>query len=87
MELGRWEKFSERDQLGHIAAEVFRARGAKDVKLYRALLERALVLIDLTLEDPKWKDNALMLLRLRDEVAKTYESGKIQEAEKIYAIF
>ncbi len=86
MKLERWQKISKRDQLGHVAAEIARARGAEDQNLFRAILERALELVDLTLQDLKWKDNTLMLLRLRDEIAKTYESGKIQEADKIYAI-
>lgn len=86
MKLERWQKISKRDQLGHVAAEIARARGAKDQNLFRAILERALELVDLTLQDLKWKDNTLMLLRLRDEIAKAYESGKIQEADKIYAI-
>ena len=86
MDLERWKTISKRDQLGHIAAEILRARGAENVNLFRALLERALTLVDLTLEDPKWKDSTLMLLRLRDEVAKAYESGRVQEAEKVYAV-
>jgi len=86
MTIDRWQNISKRDQWGHIAAEILRARGANDVNLFRSILERALALIDLTLHDPKWKDNTLMLLRLRDKVAEAFESGRVEEAEKIYSI-
>lgn len=74
MSLGRWEKLSEREQIGHIAAELARADSlqGKDKELYRLVLERALELIDLTNLDAKHKENTLPFWVLRSEVAKAY---------------
>jgi hypothetical protein len=86
MTIDRWETISKRDQLGHIAAEIFRARNAKDQNVFRAILERALELVDLTLGDRKRREDSLTLLYLRDKIAEAYESGRIEEADKIYAV-
>ncbi|OGG40266.1 hypothetical protein A2116_01410 [Candidatus Jorgensenbacteria bacterium GWA1_49_17] len=86
MTIDRWETISKRDQLGHIAAEIFRARNAKDQSVFRAILERALELVDLTLQDRKRRGDSLTLFYLRDKIAEAYESGKIEEADKIYAV-
>jgi len=40
-------------------------------------------LVDLSLNDPKWKDNPLPLLVLRNELAKIY-IGQSHDLEKIY---
>ena len=42
-------------------------------------------LIDLTLQDPKWRDNPLMLLYLRSELASIYldKSRDLEEIIKI----
>lgn len=71
--LERWGTFSKRDQIGHIASELNRAVPTeKDRLVYRQILERALQLVDLSLADPKWRDNPLPLFVLRDEIAKVY---------------
>ncbi len=85
MTIDRWETISKRDQLGHIAAEIFRARNAKDRDIFRAILERALELVDLTLKDRKRREDSLALFYLRDKIAEAYESGRVGEADKIYA--
>lgn len=85
MELGRWKNFSKRDQLGHIASELARVKTAGDKELCRALLEKALALVDLTMEDSKWRADGLLLLNLRQEIASAYESGLRAKAEEIYA--
>lgn len=74
MELKRWENFNKRQQLLIIAAEFARAKNWQygDQEKFLLALERALELIDLTLYDPKWKDDIYILLRLREEVAEFY---------------
>jgi hypothetical protein len=70
--LSQWEKVSVRDQIGHVGAELLRASAAKDPDARRLMLERALALVDLSLEDQKWRESRLALLRLRDEIAAAY---------------
>ncbi len=74
MERKRWENFNKHQQLLIIAAEFMRAKNwqRKDQEKFLLALSRALELIDLTLSDKKWNNNFLMLLRLREEVAKFY---------------
>lgn len=85
MDLERWKTLSARDQLGHIAAEILRANliKGKDLFLCRQMLERAISLIDASLNDPKWRENPLPLLVLRGELAKAY-IGEKMDLEKIY---
>ncbi len=70
----RWRQFSKHDQMLFIASEFERANvwQNKDNEKFRGALERALTLIDLTLDDEKWKNDLSSLLGLRDETAKFY---------------
>lgn len=74
MEISRWENFTKRQQLMMIGAELMKAKvwQYKDEDKFTLTLCRALELIDLSIIDDKWKDSLLMILRLRDEVAKFY---------------
>lgn len=85
MTLERWKTLSSRDQLGHIAAEILRANlmKNKEPSLCRQMLERAISLVDISLNDPKWHKNPLPLLILRSELAKAYIDEKV-ELGKIY---
>ena len=85
--LERWKKFSQRDQLGHIGAELYRAAEtqANDPELVKTMLERALDLVDLSLEDEKWRDNPLPLLKLRAKIAQVYV-GQTSDIGAIYAL-
>jgi hypothetical protein len=68
---GRWWQLSVAEQLGNIGSEISRAArwtGRND-ELARGALERALELIDLTLDDPRHRRS---LCRLR-ELARTRE--------------
>ena len=79
----RWITLRPRDQLGHIGAELTRAAlAAPDRDLQRVLLERALELIDLSLDDPRWSPNVLQLLTLRSLVAEAYlgQAGALDQA-------
>lgn len=57
-----------------VAAELMRAKfwEKKDSEKYVFALERALGLVDSSLEDKKWQDNFLLLLNLREELARYY---------------
>lgn len=86
MTLERWKTFSIRDQMGHIASEILRADliREKDKNIYLQMIERAINLVDLTLNDEKWRGNFLQLFILRDELAKTY-LGENKDLKKLIA--
>lgn len=85
--LERWQKFSVRDQLGHIASEIMRAQLVQknNTQAIRAILEKAIDLTDLSLCDSKWRDNPLLLLILRNELTKAYlgETAALENSYKI----
>ena len=65
----RWNGFSTFEQMANIGSDVFRAMKWKDkgeVKSSRLALERALELIDLTVEDPKNLKRLEEILRVRE---------------------
>ncbi len=74
IDLERWKTLSLRDQLGHIASEIFRANlmKNKNQSIYLQIIERAINFIDISLNDEKWQKNPLLLLILRDELSKAY---------------
>ncbi len=82
--LERWQTFSKRDQLAHIASEIMRASLASNENDCKAVLERAIDLIDLSLSDSKWRDDSLMILYLRDRLANVY-IGKSRDLKEILA--
>lgn len=82
--LERWKTFSKKDQLAHIASEIFRAKLANNENTRKAILERAIDLTDLSLSDQKWRDNPLMLLFLRNQLSKVY-IGENKNLENILA--
>lgn len=80
MTLERWQTLSWRDQIGHIASEIKRSQSAKNKNevsngVYLSILERAINLVDLSLNDPRQRSNPLPLLILRNELAKIYVGG------------
>lgn len=85
MTLERWKTLSSRDQLGHIAAEILRANlmKSKNQSAYLQMIERAITLIDLSLNDSRWRQNPLPLLVLRNELSKAYIDEKT-DLEKLY---
>lgn len=87
MLLERWQNFSKKDQLGHIASEILRARLVKNINIQviRAILEKAIGFVDLSLGDSKWRDNPLPLLFLRNELSKAY-LGDATALENSYKI-
>ncbi len=67
----KWSQFSLGQQLGHVASEISRARhwGEKgDIKSRNNALERALDLIDLTIQDTRWRLRLREIVRLREVI-------------------
>lgn len=89
MEIERWKNFTKSQQFLMIGSELMRARNwqGKDREKFVFALERALNLIDLTLYDEKWQDNVLMILRLREEIAKFYASKRTDDILFLYNSF
>ncbi len=83
----KWNSLSSRDQAGNIAAELVRVQSIekKADKSFFQMLECALVLIDLSIDDPKRKDDFLALSYLRDMVASVY-AGQEKSVQKIIAV-
>lgn len=81
---GRWFTLSAMEQLGNIGSEVSRALNAQEKGDHEAMtyaMYRALDLIDLTVEDTKWRTHRLKeLLRMR-EVLCDYFFG-----DNVYAV-
>lgn len=77
----KWNKFSKETQLRHIAAEISRATQAalhENEEWVKGAYERAISMIDASLDDPQWVDKSL-LYQLRDALAALYV-GKIDPA-------
>ena len=70
----RLKTFSKRNQLLFLMSELERARvwQEKGGGEFMGALERGLELIDLMLADPKWREDSLAPLTLRNELAKYY---------------
>lgn len=65
---GRWQEFSLAEQLGNIGSEISRAVRwcGKDEKLYESALARGRELLDLAIQDARWKGRLKELTRLRE---------------------
>ncbi len=89
MEINRWKNFSKSQQLLTIGSEFMRAKSwqSKDREKFLSALDRAFELIDLILKDPKWSDNFLMILKLREEVAKFYALKRTDDILFLYNAF
>jgi hypothetical protein len=80
----RWKKLSCRDQLLHIGSEFERARVWEekgDSEEVRNALERALTLIDLSIDDPQWRERRYALWVVRGYVGEFYCGEKKGVAE------
>ena len=76
---GHWRELSLREQLGNVGGEIHRAimwKG-KDEKKYQDSLDRALELMDFTLQDPRWRDEKLRELdRAREMICDAMFGGR-----------
>ena len=82
----RWNTFSKREQLLFIGSELERARvwQGNDLDAFRSALARARALLDLTLEDSKWSENAFLIVVLRDEVDKFSNGSRKDSIQILY---
>ena len=79
---GRWFTFSVSEQLGNVGSEFERAARAferGDHERFEKAFERMLELLDLTVEDPKWRTACRLreLLRLREEVCDVFHGNEV----------
>lgn len=68
----KWSQLSLGQQMGHVASEIARARHWQekgDTQSRNKALERALELIDLTLQDSRWKSKSSDILNLRQVIS------------------
>ena len=82
MDIQKWSKFSLAQQLGHIGSEIARARRWEEKNDFTSrdnALERALELVDLTLEDRRWKTRLKEIARLRELMCDWFLGQKIYE--------
>ena len=76
---GHWRELSLREQLGNVGSEINRAIiwKEKDEKKYQDSIDRALELMDLTLQDPRWRNERLRELhRVREMITDAISGGK-----------
>lgn len=91
---GRWHTLSLLEQMGNVGSEISRAirwRG-RDEKLYEGALDRALELLDLTIQDPRWRKRLRELTRAREVLCDTILGGKeysctLEEFERYFFQF
>ena len=68
----KWSQLSLGQQMGHVASEIARARHweeKKDSQNRNKALERAIELVNLTLQDNRWKDETKEVFPLRDSIS------------------
>ncbi|MEK7287243.1 MAG: hypothetical protein AAB091_01610 [Elusimicrobiota bacterium] len=73
----RWSRFTGERQLLMVGSELERASelaGWQDQKAVELCCERAFELIDLTLDDPKWRGQCRRLTRWRELLGESYLS-------------
>ncbi len=70
---GRWQAFTLAEQMGNIGSEISRAAAwqGRDEKLFHGAITRALELLDITIQDPRWRDRLKELTRTREIICDT----------------
>jgi len=69
MEKNKWFNLPRTQQIGNIGSEIGRAaywEAQQDVKNKNFAIERALILLELTLDDPKWKGGLKEVARMHE---------------------
>ncbi len=74
---GRWQKLSLMEQLGNVGSEVGRTAKwkEKDPRLAEEAFFRALELLDMTREDPRWRGRLKEISRLREVFCDAWQGG------------
>jgi len=75
---GGWAKLSLLQQLGNVGSEVSRAQRwqNKDPLLFECAMSRALELLDLSIQDPRWRHRLKELARSRELLCDAWLGGK-----------
>lgn len=75
---GRWRSLTFAEQMGNVGSEVSRARRwqGRDQAVLEGAVERALELLDLTIEDPRWRSRLRELTRARELLCDALLGGK-----------
>ncbi len=74
---GKWQKFTLLDQMGNIGSEISRALRwkDKDLKIFENAIFRALELLDLTIQDLRWRRRLKELVRTRELLCDAFFGG------------
>ncbi len=74
---GRWTTLTLCEQLGNVGSEVGRAKRwrEKDPRIFEGAMDRALELMDLTLQDTRWKTRLKELARARELLCDAFFGG------------
>ncbi len=75
---GRWREFTLAEQLANVGSEVGRMLRwrVRDERLAEAAFGRALELLDLTLDDPRWRDRLREIARARELLCDAAAGGQ-----------
>lgn len=75
---GRWQQLSLAEQLGNIGSEINRAINCrdKDKKSYENAINRALELLDLTINDSRWQNRLKEIVRSRELLCDVILGGR-----------
>ncbi len=86
MDIEKWIKFTKKQQIGAIGAEIMRAKAwqEKDKEKFLSAIERALNMIDASLEDKRWKNYLSSLFWLRNKMAEFYAGIAKENIEVLY---
>src|SRR3989338_8200715 len=85
--LEKWQGLPKRTQLLNIAAEISRLKSwqdTKDTEKVKECAERAMELLDLTLQDKRWEDKLGELLRVREALGYFYHYPSAPIISKIF---
>lgn len=75
---GGWRAFTLPEQLGNVGSEIDRAIRweHKDKNIYEGAIDRALELMDLTIQDSRWSRRLKEILRARECICDARDGGK-----------
>lgn len=75
---GKWHTLSLIEQLGNVGGEVSRAMHwqNKDKRLFTGAIDRALELLDFTIQDPRWRNRLKELVRVREMLVDAVFGGQ-----------
>ena len=75
---GQWAGLTFAEQMGNIGSEVSRALEwkEKDARLFQGAVDRALELLDLTIQDSRWRNRTRELTRAREVLCDAVSGGK-----------